>query len=143
MKARLHLIKLAVGPDSLQQLQDWQTQRLCEKTAKGEKGELIHITRNTPKRAEEVLKGGSIYWVIKGYIAARNPILELRPMTYNGTPHCGIVYDPNLVRVAPRPHRPFQGWRYFDGKDVPSDLSQDASDLPEAMLRELNELGLL
>jgi hypothetical protein len=143
MKAHLHLIKLAVGPSSLKELQEWQTARACEKADKGEKGELIHITRNTPKRAEEVLNGGSVYWVVRGFIAGRNPILELRPMTYDGMPHCGIVYDPKLVRVKPLPRRPFQGWRYFEGKDAPPDLARNVSDIPEKMLRELAELGLL
>jgi hypothetical protein len=143
MNDKLHLIKLAVGPDSLRELQEWQTNLACEKAAKGQKGELIHITRNTPKRAEQVLNGGSIYWVIKGFIAGRNRITELRPMMYQDRPHCGIVYDPKLIRVTPRPHRPFQGWRYFEGKDTPPDLASNTSDIPEKMLRELAEFGLL
>jgi hypothetical protein len=139
----LHLIKLSVGPKSLADLQTWQTNRICEKTAKGGKNELIHITRNTPRRAGEVLAGGSIYWIIKGTIVARNRILELRPMTYDGTPHCSIVYDPKLIRVVPRPRRPFQGWRYFEDKDAPPDLADNVRDIPDTMLRELATLGLI
>jgi len=139
MSARLHLIKLAVGPNSLNSLREWQTQLVCEKAVKGQEGELIHITRNTPKRAEELLDGGSIYWVIKGFIAGRNRLLELRPMMHNGMPHCGIVYDPELIRLAPRPRRPFQGWRYLLVADTPPDLASNASDLTESMLRELTE----
>ena len=67
----LHIIKLAVGVDSLADLAQWQKQRLKEKKAKGQKPELVHITRMTPKRADEVLDGGSLYWVIKGQVAAR------------------------------------------------------------------------
>lgn len=143
MSGSLHLIKLSVGPGSLQDLVDWQTQTVRDKRAQGQKAELFHITRNMPRRSEDVLDGGSIYWVIKGFIVGRNRILALRPITYNDQPHCAIVYDPELIRVAPRPRRPFQGWRYFEGKDAPPDLSGDAHDIPEGMLRELTGLGLL
>jgi hypothetical protein len=83
----LHLIKLCVGCDSLQDLADWQKQRLKEKKTKGQKPELVHVTRQMPKRADEILDGGSLYWVIKGQIAARQRLLELRPMTVKGVPH--------------------------------------------------------
>jgi hypothetical protein len=141
----LHLIKLSVGPESLSDLANWQAQRLRGKKRKGETPELIHITRNTPKRAAELLAGGSIYWVIKGFICARQRLLELRPLVRNGTPHCGLVYDKELVRVKLRPHRAFQGWRYLESKDAPPDLAkgQGEDTLPEDMRRQLTELGLL
>ena len=140
----LHLIKLSVGPETLSDLAGWQKQRLKEKWQKGQKPELMHITRHTPKRAEEVLAGGSIYWVIKGFICARQRLLEFRPLIRDGIPHCGLVYDKKIIRVHPRPYRAFQGWRYFDPKDAPPDLTtKGAEDLPDAMLRELAELGLL
>lgn len=137
MTGTLHLIKLAVGAESLADLRDWQTAR----ARAGE--ELVHVTRNTPKRAAEVLDGGSIYWVVKGVIVARNPIRALRAMTHDGVPHCGIVYEAALVRVAPRAHRPFQGWRYLQGGDAPVDLTGDGDEMPEEMLRELAEMGFL
>lgn len=143
MSGHIHLIKLAVGLGSLKDLQDWQTERICEKVARGEKAELVHITRNMPKRAGELLDGGSIYWVIRGFIVGRNRITELRPMIYDGMPHCGIVYEPGLIRIAPRPRRPFQGWRYLEGKDAPRDIAKEVSDMPELMMRELSELGML
>lgn len=133
----LHLIKLSVGSESFASLETWQKKRMKEK------GELVHITRMTPKRAEELLKGGSIYWVIKGFICARNVLTELRPMVYDGTPHCGLIFKAPLIRVAPRPHRAFQGWRYFNSKDAPPDIGKKEQDIPEKMLRELSELGLL
>jgi hypothetical protein len=141
----LHLIKLCVGCESLADLADWQKKRLKEKRAKGQKPELVHITRMTPKRADEILGGGSLYWVIKGQIAARQKLLALRQLTRNGVSHCGLVYDKELVAVAPRPRRPFQGWRYLEEKDAPPDLakSKGARDLPEALRRELAALGLL
>ena len=141
----MHLIKLSVGPESLSDLAEWQAERLSQLKRAGKKPELIHITRSTPKRASEVLDGGSIYWVIKGFICARQKLIELRPMVYNDSPHCGLVYEPELIRVRPRPHRPFQGWRYFNPKDAPPDIDVEngEGDAPEDMLRELAALGLL
>lgn len=138
-----HLIKLAVGPKSFDDLENWQKHAVCEKSEKSETTELMHITRNTPKRADEILNGGSIYWVIKGVIAGRNRILDVRSMLYQGVPHCGIVYEPTLIRVSPQPRRPFQGWRYFEEKDIPADLPRHTADIPEAVLRELSALGVI
>lgn len=102
----------------------------------------MHVTRHMPKRADEVLDGGSLYWVIHGQIAARQRILDLRTLTRDGVPHCGIIYDPQLIRVVPRPHRPFQGWRYFDPASAPKDM-QKGQEGSEAIQRELAEIGLL
>ena len=96
----LHIIKLCVGCDSLAELADWQKKRLKEKRAKGQKPELIHVTRQMPKRAEELLEGGSLYWVIRGQIMARQTLLELREVKKNGIPHCGLVYDKRLVPLT-------------------------------------------
>jgi len=141
----LHIIKLCVGCDSIADLAAWQKQRLKDKRAKGQKPELMHVTRMTPKRADEVLDGGSLYWVIKGQVAARQRLLAFRAVKKNGVPHCGLVYDKELVPVAPRPRRAFQGWRYLDPKDAPPDLARrpGAKGLPEALQRELATLGLL
>lgn len=141
----LHIIKLCVGCESLAELADWQKKRLKEKRAKGQKAELVHITRMTPKRADEILGGGSLYWVIKGQIAARQKLLAFRQVNRNGVPHCGLVYDKELVPVVARPKRAFQGWRYLEDKDAPPDLARTrgAGKLPEALQRELAALGLL
>lgn len=140
----LHLIKLSVGSESLADLAHWQKQRLKEMKAKGQKPELLHVTRHMPKRADEVLDGGSIFWVIKGWIVARQRLLELRPVTKNGVAHCALVLDKKIVPVHLRQHRAFQGWRYLDAKDAPSD-SGGAPDeaMPEHLRRELAEMGLL
>lgn len=140
MSAQLHLIKLAVGSEAISDLIAWQEQALRRR------GELVHVTRQTPKRAEELLDGGSLYWVVKGMIAARQRLIALRPLEVDGVSHCAIVYDPALIRVAPRPRRPFQGWRYLTAADAPPDLSAQGpqdDDIPEDMLRELAELGFL
>lgn len=138
----MHLIKLSVGSESVSHLAQWQSERLAEKKRRGEAPELMHITRSMPKRAQELLAGGSIYWVIKGWICARQTLLELRPITYNDQPHCGIIYDPLVIRVRPRQHRAFQGWRYLEPKAAPRDLPK-GMDADDTITRELAELGLL
>lgn len=139
----IHLIKLSVGPDNLSDLERWQEQRLKDMKRRGQKPELMHVTRHTPKRADEVLDGGSIYWVIKGWLCARQKLIELRPVDRDGIAHCGLVLDKKLVRVAPRPHRAFQGWRYFPVGDAPPDLKKGEDEIPDDMRRELTALGLL
>jgi hypothetical protein len=140
----LHLIKLCVGADSIEDLADWQKKKLAERKRKGEAPEMRHVTRMTPKRADELLDGGSLYWVIKGQIAVRQRLVALRPAVKNGVPHCALVLDPTLVPTMRRFHRPFQGWRYFDPKDAPRDLrKRDKSALPEALHAELVNLGLI
>jgi len=140
----IHLIKLSVGPESLADLINWQADHL-KAAARGKRlAELMHVTRQMPKRAEELLQGGSIYWVIKGFICARQKLLELRPLTREGVPHCGLVLDHEIVRVQPRPRRPFQGWRYLEPEDAPPDLRKGKGDeLPEELLRELAQFGIL
>jgi hypothetical protein len=141
----VHLLKLCVGIETLSELVAWQEKRLKEKARRKQTPELIHITRHMPKRAAEVLDGGSLYWVIKGWICARQTLLDLRPLVRDGIAHCGLVYDPELVPVQLRPHRAFQGWRYLDAKDAPPDLvpGSTAAELPEELKRELSSLGLL
>jgi hypothetical protein len=141
----LHLIKLCVGADSIEDLAQWQAGRIKEQKKKGKKLELIHVTRMTPKRKDELLEGGSLYWVIKGQIAVRQKLLALKPVTKNGVPHCGLVYEPKLVPVQRRAHRAFQGWRYLDPKDAPHDArgGKGGANLPEQLQKELVELGLL
>ena len=137
----VHLKKLSVGSESLASLRQWQVMRR-------EAGqELMHITRNTPRRAEEVLDGGSLFWVIKGVMCARQPIVELRSMQRaDGKPACGIVLAPDMIAVEPRRMRIFQGWRYLELKDAPADLpvTDDGTEtMPPELVAELRELGLL
>lgn len=140
----LHIIKLSVGSESFDDLAAWQKGQLKTMKAKGRKPELIHVTRQMPKRAEEVLDGGSIYWVIKGWVVARQKLLELRPMKRDGVPHCGLVYDRKMIPVQWQPRRAFQGWRYLEPKDAPPDRAVSGlDDLPEDVRMELAALGLL
>ncbi len=144
----LHLLKLCVGADSIGDLEGWIAERLAAKRAAGErKPEQMHTTRMAPKRLAELLDGGSMYWVIKGQIAARQEILDVRPFTdAAGISRCNIVLEPKVVALLPRPHRPFQGWRYLKNHEAPKDLAAGAgalAQMPETLRRELSELGLL
>ncbi len=143
----LHLIKLSVGAESVKDLKGWIAERVKQARAKGLPPRHIHITRMTPKRVDEILDGGSIYWVIKGEIAARERILAIEPFRdRDGIGRCRLVMEPKLIPVSPRPMRAFQGWRYFDPKSAPPDLGKSAASvaaMPEPLRRELRELGLL
>jgi hypothetical protein len=143
----LHLIKLCVGVDTLEELARWQAGRVAAlKKQKRAKIELVHVTRHRPKRAPELLDGGSLYWVIKGQVAARQKLLDVREMrSKDGAPRCGLIYEPCLVPTLRRAHRPFQGWRYLDAKDAPPDARtlKRGKGLPEALCAELADLGLL
>ena len=143
----LNLIKLCVGCDSVRELEGWIKQRLKDKRKRREKPEHIHRTRMVPKRAEELIDGGSLYWVIRGEIACRQRIRDVRPFRdKDGVGRCGIVLDPKVVLVAPRPFRAFQGWRYLAVNDAPRDLDKvvkGAAAMPETLRRELRELGLM
>ena len=138
----LHLIKLCVGADSVADLEAWIKQK-----TKGGKKEHIHTTRMVPKRAEELIDGGSLFWVIRGEVTCRERILDIRPFTdKDGIGRCRIVMDGKVVLVEPRPRAAFQGWRYLVAKEAPRDLARaapGAARMPEAMRRELRELGLL
>ena len=143
----LHLIKLSVGSDSVKDLEDWIRQKMKAKKKRRQKFERVHTTRMVPKRAEELLDGGSIFWVIRGQILCRERLLDIRPfIDHDGIGRCRLVLDPKLVLVEPRPFRAFQGWRYLAGMDAPRDLDRaapGAAAMPEPMRRELRDLGLL
>lgn len=139
----LHILKLCVGVDTAEELAAWQAKKLKAMRARNPKARLMHVTRMTPKRRDDILDGGSIYWVMKGFITVRQRILDLAPVQDGGIPHCGIVLDPKLVPVQRRAHRPFQGWRYFDPALAPGDLSRAALELPPDLQKTLAELGLL
>jgi hypothetical protein len=137
----LHLIKLCVGIDDLEQLTARRAQR-----RKTEKRCLVH-TRNTPKRSEALLDGGSLFWVIRSQVRARQRILGVATDTdEEGRACCLIELDWEVVPTEYVPWKAFQGWRYLEAKDAPPDrfFGRAADDdLPPAMVRELRELGLI
>ena len=144
----LHLIKLAVGCESVKELKGWVAERIKLAKAKGLPKHHIHITRMTPKRVEDILDGGSLYWVIRGEVAAREKIVAIEPFRdKDGIGRCRLVMQPKVIAVSPRPMRPFQGWRYLKQESAPADLSTTSASglaaMPEPMRRELRELGLL
>ncbi|MBI1204844.1 MAG: DUF1489 family protein [Rhodopseudomonas sp.] len=144
----LHLIKLSVGTETVADLEYWIDQKIKAQKKRGvKKPERVHTTRMVPKRAEELIDGGSIYWVIKGQIMCREKILAVTPFTdKDGIHRCKLALDPKCIPVWPRPRAAFQGWRYLEDKDAPRDLAKaapGAANMPEEMRRELRELGLL
>ena len=137
----LHLLKLAVGVEDLADMRKQQKER------RRERGRSVFYTRHMPRRREEILDGGSIYWVIKGHIRVRQRILGFIPVVEDdGERYCLVRYDPKLVETAWQPKRAFQGWRYLLPKDAPADRPARAAGedkLPDAMAEELRALGLL
>jgi hypothetical protein len=136
----VHLKKLSVGSSSIDNLRSWQDRAVRQGRP------IIHPTRNWPRRADELLDGGCIYWIIKGQMMVRQPIADMIEVKReDGRPACGIVLDPKLIPVWPRRVRIFQGWRYLEAPDAPEDLPQtlDSEPMPTELASELRELGLL
>ncbi len=137
-----HLIKLSVGTDSVEGLRAWQAGRRTDWAGRPVP---YHVTRRAPRRAATVLDGGSIYWVIRGAIQARQRILGLdETHDQDGVPHCVILLDPELVATEAWPHRPFQGWRYLDAEKAPPDLGAGGwvDALPSQLARDLRAIGV-
>ena len=138
----LHLLKLAVGIEHLDQLKARQS-----RFANG-KNNFRHRTKMFPKRSEEILDGGSMYWVIKRLVMVRQPILALhREADEEGRRYCFIELAPDLIAVEPQRKRPFQGWRYLKAEDAPPDLADGTGfidpDMPPDMRAELGRIGLI
>lgn len=135
--------KLCVGVETV----DWLEARLA-RAAEG-RGYTSHVTRSWPKRSEELLAGGSLYWIVKGVMQARQPILRFEEFwpsdSDDDRPRCRIVLEAELVRTDPWPHRPFQGWRYLKAEEAPPDISAvDGDDsLPPDLAVELKNMGVL
>ncbi len=134
----IHLIKLAAGCDGIDMLRAFQAERLRVF------GQVFHLTRMMPKRAEDLCDGGSIYWVVKGQIAARQRILQVAAdQDEDGRARCRLILDPEVVEVHNHPMRAFQGWRYLEAKDAPPDRRTGEDEPPPEMAEELRRLGLL
>ena len=137
----LHMMKLAVGIRDIAHLRELQARRLAADPP------LRHLTRSFPRRAAEILDGGSIYWVIAGAVVVRQRITAITESAYEDGSACAALhFDPRLVPVAGRPTRAFQGWRYLAADAAPQDLTKSgrgANELPESLRRDLQYLGLL
>lgn len=138
----LNILKLCVGCQSVEDLTQWQNQNRHHWTA----GTAEHVTRMWPKREAELLDGGSLYWVIKGQILARQRILGLETRQgSDGIARCALVLGLEVIRTQSAARRPFQGWRYLDPAESPRDLPKGRAlddALPPALARALAEIGL-
>ncbi|MDH5489654.1 MAG: DUF1489 domain-containing protein [Rhodospirillaceae bacterium] len=152
----LNLIKLSVGTENIADLAMWQKERVKHnksiKRWKTHQSSPRHITRQWPKRRDELLDGGSIYWVIKGAIRARQRIIALEEVPVEADdardgkmpkPKCALVLDRELIPTQAQPHRAFQGWRYLDGAKAPKDSAKGSAEIPEELAAQLSDLGLL
>lgn len=142
MDKHINLIKLCVGADGVEDLTAWQAQR----REHWPDGLPRHITRMWPKRAEELLNGGSLYWVFRGVVLARQRVLRLdEAMGDDGILRCALVLDPDVRRTEAVPKRPFQGWRYLKPEDAPRDLRparHSEEPLPPELEAALGEIGV-
>jgi hypothetical protein len=145
----LHLIKLCVGCESIEDLASWQAERLKQRRQAGERRpRLFHRTFQTPKRRDQLLDGGSLYWVIKGLVQVRQPLADIAEgAKEDGTPCCLLILKNELVPVRPMPRRAFQGWRYLDPAEAPEDLEARSAAgigaMPPRLRKQLAELGLI
>jgi len=140
----VHLVKLSVGSQSIDTLAAWDKKRVAHNKTSGFGAVHDHVTRMFPKRREALLNGGSIYWVIKGAVRARQAIVGLKSVTCaDGFERCAILLDPPLIETNMQPRRAFHGWRYLEPQDAPDDLHQTKDAVQSALRADLEELGLL
>lgn len=139
----VHILKLCVGIDTVEHL--IEVRRGREHLLPNGKPYNYHITRFRPKRANEILNGGSIYWVIKGFVQVRQRIIGLDPVETDTGVKCKIIMDTELVRTESQPRRPHQGWRYLENADVPRDIlaGESVDNLPPDLSTKLREMGLI
>lgn len=142
MSGTINLIKLSVGSESVDSIVDWQTRRAKQSKT----GEYHHVTRMWPKREAELLNGGSIYWVVSGFVQCRQRIKRLDEVIgQDGIRRCGIVLHPEMFRTETAAKRPFQGWRYLKPEEAPRDLAKSRSredNLPPQLSAALAEIGV-
>ncbi|MEQ1576744.1 MAG: DUF1489 domain-containing protein [Hyphomicrobium sp.] len=144
----LNLVKLCVGAASIEDLAAWQKNYPGFKTGTAAKLKVYHTTFQAPKRQTELLDGGSLYWVIKGFIQARQHLTGFEDgHKEDGSKCCLLLLDPKIVAVRPQPRKAFQGWRYLTAADAPPDLPAGAGDtlasMPPHLRKELAALGLI
>lgn len=141
----VHVVKLCVGADSVEDLRQRQEGQIAARKAEGSRP-LPHCgTRAFPKRRAEILAGGSLYWVIRGVILVRQHVLDIGDVVDDHGPRCGFFLDPELHLTVPMPRRAFQGWRYLPIGDAPADFADEAGGtgvLPEDMRRALIAAGV-
>ncbi|MCK0143086.1 DUF1489 domain-containing protein [Aliiroseovarius sp. F20344] len=143
MTTHVNLVKLCVGAEKVEDLTAWQNMRMGQTGLPNPR----HVTRMWPKRESELLAGGSLYWVFKGLILARQRILRLEEVIGDdGIRRCGLVLDHTVIRTESQPRRAFQGWRYLSADDAPRDLigadTSDKDPLPAELASALADIGI-
>ena len=143
MSKSIHLVKLSVGTKSIEDLTEWQSSSVM----RGSDSCPRHVTRMWPKREEELLNGGSIYWVIQGFLQCRQKILRLDEIIgQDGIRRCGIILNPTIIRTTASKKRPFQGWRYLEPDQAPMDLSGrslEEDPLPPELAGAIADIGVI
>ena len=145
----VNILRMAARVQSIDHLLERQWQRMAQRVPDADGSVLYTFTRNVPKRIDELVDGGSIYWVIKRFVRVRQSILGIEPITNaEGRRRCRIQLDPVPVRTELYPHKAFQGWRYLRPEDAPRDLesgdvAEEQEEIPPEMAAELRHLGLL
>ncbi len=105
----LHLVKLCVGVESVDQLRTYIEQRQILALSQGLSDEQIHTTRMVPTRIDELLDGGSLYWVIKGNVQVRQKLIDIRVhKDDSGKRRCELVMEPYLHQTQLQPRRLFR-----------------------------------
>ncbi len=149
--AYTNLIRTAVGIGSLAELAEVQEHFRTMTSAEGRKAVIV-TTRNKPTRENDLLNGGSVYWIIRNVIRARQAVIDIQvAQDEEGRNFCQIFLDPTIMLVHPVDHRAIQGWRYLPPERAPADAGRyDASadtgesdNIPPEMESELKALGLL
>lgn len=145
MTGSVHLLRTAYKIDDMRHLSDVQSSHRLQK--RDGRDVVAMSTRRTPTRANELMDGGSVYWIIKNKIACRQEIIDIETVEVDAdSKRCFFYLDPTIHVVAPRAKRAVQGWRYLEGWDRPKDLGvyNDAGDdIPDEIEKELRETGLL
>jgi hypothetical protein len=129
----LHLTKVAFGAKSREDMAGWFATRGAEARL---------TTRYLPKRHAELV-GGSLFWILKGQLVFRSPILGFEAADGGKT---NIVISTSLIPLYPLPCRAHQGWRYLEDAGAPRDLAEgeDAGEaMPGKLASDLARLGLV
>lgn len=142
----VHLLQMCAEIEDVEHLKREQSAKIQQSLSQGLGNKLSHLTRHMPRREAEVLGGGSIYWIIRGSIRARQRIIGLEAVIgRGGTPRCNLVLDPELIRTEPQSRRPHQGWQYLKPEHAPKDADPRSQDqeLPEETVIDVTEIGLI
>lgn len=148
MSKTVHLIKLAPGAKSIDTVRTWVERQTARAKALNVSHQAVITTRNSPKRVDELLNGGSLYWVTGGNISGRQAITGVETaVDGDGKKYCIISLDPEVVEVRLTPKKAFQGWRYLPADDAPADISRSDQDeiknMPDEMKAHLQAIGVL